>query len=163
MKRLLLLLAAVMCFTVANAQKGEMAAGVNFNFGAAYTGGFSNMGVGLKYQYSFTDHIRLEPAFTYYFKKDLISMWEVMANVHYVFRMANDKLNLYPLAGLGVLGAKASIFEYSASTTNFAFNLGGGVEYKVHEHIAIGAELKYNIVGNSYSHLGIQVGATYLF
>ncbi len=163
MKRLLLLLAAVMCFSVANAQKGEMAAGVNFNFGTAYTGAYSNMGVGLKYQYSITDHLRIEPAFTYYFKKDYISMWDVMANVHWVFRMVDNKLNLYPLVGLGVLGAKASVFGYSASTTNFGINLGGGVEYKVHEHIAIGAELKYAIVGNSYSHLGIQVGATYLF
>ncbi len=162
MKRLFLLLAAVMCFSVANAQKGEMGVGANVNFGFGYTGGYSNIGVGLKYQYSFTDHIRVEPAFTYYFKKDYISMWDAMANVHYVFHLANDKLNLYPLAGLGVMGVKASVLGYSASETKFGFNLGGGVEYKVAKAVAVGAEVKYQIV-SGYGHLGVQIGATYLF
>ncbi len=163
MKKFFFLLAAVMCFSVANAQKGEMAAGVNFNFVLGYSGSYSNIGVGVKYQYSFTDHIRVEPAFTYYFEKDLVSMWDIMANVHYIFRVANDKLNLYPLAGIGVLGAKASAYGYSASTTNFGVNLGGGVEYNLAEHWAIGAEIKYRIISNSWSHLGLQLGATYRF
>lgn len=139
-----------------------MAAGVNLNLGFAYPGSYSNFGIGAKFQYSFTDHIRVEPAFTYYFKKDYLSMWDFMANVHYVFPMANDKLNLYPLAGLGVLGVKASVLGYSASTTNFGVNLGGGVEYKVAKSIALGAEIKYQIVAD-YGHLGLQIGATYRF
>ena len=157
MKRILIILAAIFCFAIVNAEaqeKGQMAAGVNFNLGTGYGGGYSNFGIGAKFQYSFTDHIRIEPAFTYYFKKDYLSMWDLFANVHYVFGMANDKLNLYPLAGIGVLGAKASVLGFSASTTNFGVNLGGGVEYKL---------IKYAIVGNSYGHLGVQIGATYLF
>lgn len=162
MKKLLLLVAAVLCFSAASAQKGQMAAGVNLDLGFGYPGSYSNIGIGAKFQYSFTDHIRIEPAFTYYLKKDLISMWDLMANVHYVFPMANNKLNLYPLAGLGVLGVKFGEGEYSASTTNFGVNLGGGVEYKVSKKIAVGAEIKYQIVSN-YGHLGLQIGATYLF
>ena len=166
MKRILIILAAIFCFAIVNAEaqeKGQMAAGVNFNLGAGYGGGYSNFGIGAKFQYSFTDHIRVEPAFTYYFKKDYLSMWDFFANVHYVFGMANDKLNLYPLAGIGVLGAKASVLGYSASNTNFGVNLGGGVEYKLSDKFALGAEIKYAIVGNSYGHLGVQIGATYLF
>lgn len=106
MKKLLLLVAAVLCFSAASAQKGQMAAGVNLDLGFGYPGSYSNIGIGAKFQYSFTDHIRIEPAFTYYLKKDLISMWDLMANVHYVFPMANDKLNLYPLAGLGGTGGE---------------------------------------------------------
>lgn len=162
MKRILFLLVAVMTFSVANAQKGQMAAGVNLDLGFGYPGSYSNIGIGAKFQYSFTDHIRVEPAFAYYFKKDYLSMWDFMANVHYVFPMANDKLNIYPLAGLGVLGVKASVLGYSASTTNFGVNLGGGVEYKISKSIALGAELKYQIVAD-YGHLGLQIGATYLF
>ena len=168
MKKILFLLVAVACFSVANAQKGQMAAGVNLNMGFAYGtitadgGSFSNFGIGAKFQYSFTDHIRVEPAFTYYLKKNYLSMWDFMANVHYIFPMANDKLNIYPLAGLGVLGAKASALGFSASTTNFGINLGGGVEYKLTESIALGAEIKYQIVSD-YGHLGLQIGATYLF
>lgn len=163
MKKLFFILVAVVCFSVANAQeKGSMAAGVNLNLGFAYPGSYSNVGLGAKFQYSFTDHIRIEPAFTYFFKKDYLSMWDLMANVHYVFPMANDKLNLYPLAGLGVLGAKASVLGYSSSTTDFGINLGGGVEYKITKSIALGAEVKYQIVSD-YGHMGIQIGATYRF
>ncbi len=166
MKRFFVILVAVLCFSAINAEaqeKGQMAAGVNFNLGAGYGGGYSNFGIGAKFQYSFTDHIRVEPAFTYYFKKDYLSMWDFFANVHYVFGMANDRLNLYPLAGVGVLGAKASVLGFSASTTNFGINLGGGVEYKLSDKFALRAEIKYAIVGNAYGHLGVQIGATYLF
>ncbi len=163
MKRFLLLLAAVFCFSAANAQKGEMGAGINLNVGLGYGGGYNNIGIGAKYQYSFTDHIRVEPAFAYYFKKDYLSMWDVTANVHYVFRLVDNKLNLYPLAGIGVTGIKAGVSNlYSASVTKFEANVGGGVEYKVHKNIAIGAEFKYRII-TYYSNFGIQIGATYLF
>ncbi len=166
MKRILIILLAVVCFSAINAEaqeKGQMAAGVNFNLGTGYDGGYSNYGIGAKFQYSLTDNIRIEPAFTYHFEKDYLSMWDLFANVHYLFGMANDKLNLYPLAGVGVLGAKASVLGYSASTTNFGLNLGGGAEYKLSDNIALGAEVKYAIVGDGYSHLGVQIGATYSF
>lgn len=163
MKKFLFLLAAVLCFSVANAQKGQMAAGVNLNFGCAYDGGsYNNIGIGAKFQYSFSNHFRVEPAFTYYLKKDHLSMWDLMVNCHYVFPMAENRFNLYPIAGLGVLGAKASALGFSASTTNFGVNLGGGAEYKISDSIALGAELKYQIVSD-YGHLGVQIGVTYLF
>lgn len=163
MKKVLFLLAAVLCFSVANAQKGQMAAGVNLNFGLAYeVGSYNNIGLGAKFQYSLSDHFRLEPAFTYYLKKDNLSMWDLMVNCHYLFPLAQDRLNLYPIAGLGVLGAKASALGYSASTTKFGINLGGGAEYKISQSIALGVELKYQIVAD-YGHLALQLGVTYLF
>ena len=166
MKKYLMILAIALgatTFTGAAQEKGQMAAGVNFDIGLAYSGGYSNFGLGAKFQYSFTDHLRVEPAFTYYFKKDFTSMWDLMANVHWVFKLRNEKFTVYPLVGLGVVGVKASVFGYSASTTNFGVNLGGGADWAITPKIAIGAELKYSIVGNSWSHLGIQIGAKYLF
>ncbi len=165
MKKLFLLIAVMFCVTSwSNAQeKGDMAAGVNLNMGFAYkdySGG--NFGMGAKYQYSITDHIRLEPAFTYYFKKDYISMWDLMANAHYLFKVADEKLNLYPIVGVGAFGAKASVFGYSSSDTNFAVNLGAGAEYRVSQNISVSAELKYMIVSD-FGHLGLQIGAAYLF
>ncbi len=161
-QKILLFFAAVMCFSIASAQQGQMAAGVNVDMGFGYPGSYSNVGIGAKFQYSITDNIRIEPAFTYFLKKDYISMWDLMANVHYVLPMAGDKLNIYPLAGLGVLGVKAGEGKYSVSSTNFGINLGGGAEYKITEKIALGAEIKYQIVSD-YNHLVIQIGATYSF
>ncbi len=166
MKRFLMILVAAFCVSTmaVNAQqKGQMAAGVNFDLGLAYSGGYSNFGIGAKFQYSFTDNLRVEPAFTYYFKKDYLSMWDFMANVHWVFKLKNEKFTVYPLVGLGVVGTRASVWGYSASTTNFGLNLGGGADYAITKDIAVGAELKYAIVGNANSHLGIQIGAKYLF
>ncbi len=143
-------------------QRGDMAVGVNFNYGFAYSGSYNNAGIGAKFQYSFTDHIRVEPIFTYYFKKDNLSIWDLIANVHYVFPLLNNHLNLYPLAGLGIMGAKVSETNYSNSTTKFAANLGGGAEYKFTSHFAVGAELKYQMV-SSYGHFIVQAGLTYRF
>ncbi len=143
-------------------QRGDMAVGVNFDYGFAYSGSYNNAGIGAKFQYSFTDHIRVEPAFTYYFKKDHLALWDLMANVHYVFPLVNNRMNLYPLVGLGIMGAKVSETGYSNSTTKFAANFGGGAEYKFARHFAVGVEMKYQAV-SSYGHLIFQAGLTYRF
>lgn len=163
MKKILMLFVAAMFISAASAQeKGQMAAGVNLNFGFGYAGSYSNIGIGAKYQYSFTDHLRIEPAFTYFFKKDFLSTWDFMANVHYVFPIAQKKMTVYPLLGVGVFGAKVKVLGVSASDTNFGLNIGGGYEYCLKENIALGAELKYQVV-SGYGHLGIQIGAKYVF
>ncbi len=167
MKKLLLIIVAMLFVSAASAQKGTMSAGLNFNYGFAYTGGeFSNIGIGAKFQYSFTDHLRVEPAFTYYLKKDYISVWDFMANVHYLILKPENKFNFYPAAGLGVVGVKVSIKElgedFSASSTKFGFNIGGGAEYKLSEAFSLGAEIKYHIV-SGFNHAVIQVGVKYNF
>lgn len=164
MKKLLLVLTAALCVSAASAQKGEMAAGLNLNTGFAFKGGnYNNVGLGAKFQYSFTDHLRVEPAFTYYFEKDDVSMWDLMANMHYIFRFVDNQLNVYPLAGIGVCSATIDLNPTGSETqTNFAVNIGGGVEYKVSRSVAIGAELKYQFV-KDYGHLAMQVGVTYSF
>lgn len=161
----MLLFVAAMCVAVTSTtqvqaqQKGDMAAGVQFAFGTG--DGLSNMGVGAKFQWNVIDRLRLEPSFTYFFKKDLVSMWDFNANVHYQFSVGN-MIDLYPLAGLSVLGAKASVLGFSASDTEFGLNLGGGADFKLSENWAINVEAKYKI-GGAWSRLIITAGAAYKF
>ncbi len=165
MKKLFFVLAAIMCLSVvsANAQsKGDMAAGANFNYGFAYgdIDDFSNVGIGFKFQYNITDPIRLEASFNKFFKKDYLSMYDFMVNAHYLLPVGN--LTVYPAVGLGVVGTKASVMGFSASASEFGFNLGAGAELPLTEKINLGAELKY-LSAAELNRLTLQLGATYKF
>lgn len=166
MKKLLLIVAATVCLaaTASAQEKGDMAAGVHFAYGTG--DGFSNMGIGAKFQWNVIDKLRLEPSFTYFLKKDYISMWDINANVHYQF-VLGDVVNLYPLAGLSVMGVKASVDlgEYgsaSASDTEFGFNLGAGADFNLSERLVLNVEAKYKIGGN-WSRFIALVGIGYKF
>ena len=167
MKKFVVFLMALMCMTVAQAQvKGNMAAGVNLDMGFGYDGDYDNMGIGVKFQYSVTDQIRVEPTFVHYFEKNYLTMNEFMVNAHYLFPMMEGKLNVYPLAGLGLVTTKVEVsflgITESAKESDFGLDLGGGAEYKLTDNISLGAELKYYLVGD-WNHLGLQIGATYAF
>lgn len=94
-KLFVLAIALVACVSSSFAQKGEMGGGVNLSYGTE----ISNLGLGLKYQYGITDAIRLEGSFDYFLKKDGLKMWDINANAHYLFPIA-EKLKVYPLVGL---------------------------------------------------------------
>ena len=105
-KVLFLMLTLFTAFAIQAQEKGDMAAGLNLSYGTK--SGYSNFGVGAKFQYSFTDALRIEPSATYFFKKDYVSMWDINVNLHYLFHVA-DKFSFYPLAGVSLLGAKADL------------------------------------------------------
>jgi opacity protein-like surface antigen len=162
-------IAAVTVSTLASAQeKGDKAVGANLVFG---TEG-SNIGLGAKFQYNVTAPIRLEGSFTYFFEKDYTSMWDLSVNAHYLFPL-NEKLTVYPLAGLGIVGATTTIPGTTVSTggvtvtpagelssTDFGLNLGGGADYKLSDKLFLNAELKYTTGGSS---LLISAGIAYKF
>jgi outer membrane protein X len=149
----------------ANAQeKGDMAAGGNLVMGLGNS--YTNFGIGAKFQYNVTNPIRLEADFTYFLKKDYVSMWDFSVYGHYLFPIA-DKLTAYPLVGLGMLGTSASYdFGYgysgSASASEFGFNVGGGLDYKLTDKLILNAELKYKFAG-TWDRLLISAGAAYKF
>ncbi|MBQ2787967.1 MAG: porin family protein [Bacteroidaceae bacterium] len=166
MKKLFIFIFIAMCSVAAtNAQeKGSMAAGINLGMGMGYDGDLgSTINIGAKFQYSLTDKIRLEPAFNYTLEKNSISMWDLMVNAHYLFPMLDSKVNVFPLAGVGLHNASVDLGPFgSHSESGVAINLGGGAEYKLTENISIGADLKYMIVAD-FGHIGINIGATYAF
>lgn len=159
-KLVVLVLAIVGLTTMTHAQtKGEMAAGVHFAYGSG--DGFSNMGFGAKFQWNVLDNLRVEPSFTYFLKKDYVSMWDISANAHYQF-MLSEKFDIYPLAGLSIMGVKAGIGEYKVSDSEFGLNLGGGVDFDLSSSLALNVEAKYKIGGN-WSRFIASVGVVYKF
>lgn len=146
-KILVLLVCLCACVATSYAQKGESALGVSLNYGNE-----ANLGLGLKYRYGITDHLRLEPAFDYYFKNDHFSMWDLGANLHYVFPVA-DRVSVYPLAGLNYAQGKAHLSDLGEGWSNvtsgkIAINLGAGVDFKMASNVNLNLELKYQIVEN---------------
>ena len=147
----------------ASAQAGDKAVGAQLVFGSET----NSIGFGVKGQYYFTDQIRGEGSFDYFLKNKGISMWDINANVHYLFDVA-DKVKVYPLAGLGYTNWSYK-YEYpghsviEGSDGRLAINLGGGAEYELTKDLSVNAELKYQIVSNNYSQLVLGVGVAYKF
>ncbi|EHG15211.1 outer membrane protein [Prevotella histicola] len=162
MKKLLLLVCAAVMSLSASAQAGDKALGAQLVFGSET----NSLGFGVKGQYYFTDHIRGEGSFDYFFKRKGLSMWDVNANVHYLFDVA-DKFKVYPLAGLGYTNWSYK-YEFEGapviegSDGRLAINLGGGAEYELTKNLSVNAEAKYQIISN-YNQLVLGVGVAYKF
>jgi outer membrane protein X len=164
-------IALVTMSVAVNAQeKGDMAAGGNLVLGSGNS--FTNYGIGAKFQYNVMNPLRLEGSFTYFLKKDNLTMWDLSVNAHWLFPIA-DKVTVYPLAGLGMLGTKVSVPSIdlgelgsygggSASDSEIGFNLGGGIDYKLTDKLILNAELKYKL-GNNWNRLLISAGVAYKF
>jgi outer membrane protein X len=153
-------IALVTMSVAVNAQeKGDMAAGGNLVLGSGDS--FTNYGIGAKFQYNVTNPLRLEGSFTYFLKKDNLTMWDLSANAHWLFPVAG-KVTVYPLAGLGILNYGSSYGGYSASSSDIAFNLGGGIDYKLTDKLVLNAELKYKI-SDQWDRLLLSAGLAYKF
>ena len=162
MKKLLLLVCAAVMSLSASAQAGDKALGAQLVFGSET----NNIGLGVKGQYYFTDQLRGEASVDYFFKNKGFSMWDINANVHYLFDVAN-KVKVYPLAGLGYTNWSYK-YEYpghsviEGSDGRLAINLGGGAEYELTKDLSVNAEAKYQIISN-YNQLVLGVGVAYKF
>ena len=166
MKKLFLTFAVALMCVCAQAQvKGDVAAGLNLSYGTE----ISNIGIGVKGQYNFTDAIRGEVSFDYFLKKDGMKMWDINVNAHYLFPVA-DKFKVYPLVGLTY--ANCSISDEmkelgveengSSSDGRFGVNLGAGASYDITAKIAINFEIKYQIISN-YNQAVFGIGAAYQY
>jgi outer membrane protein X len=145
-------------------EKGDKAAGAGLSIGTGDS--YTNIGLGAKFQYNVTDPIRLEGAFTYFLKKDYLSMYDLSVYGHYLFPVA-DKITVYPIVGLGILSSKVSFPDFgfnlgSATHSDFAFTLGGGVDYAVTDKVLIYADLKYKIA-DYMDRMIISAGVAYKF
>ncbi len=174
MKRILVSLIGVAMMAVVaipvSAQKGTKSVGAQVVLGSG--DGLSNIGLGAKFRYNVSNPIRLEGAFTYFFEKDLVSMWDLSVNAHYLFHVA-PRLTLYPLAGLGIMGVTVDVPKVNLgggigtiggrhSDSEFGFNIGGGADYMLNQQWGLNAEVKFR-VGGDWNRTLISLGATYAF
>jgi outer membrane protein X len=157
-----------MCVAAGAQEKGDMAAGGSLVLGSGDS--FTNIGVGAEFRYNVTNPLRLEGSFTYFLKKDYLTMWDLSVNGHWLFPVA-DRITVYPLAGLGILnyGYDYSVdlggwgsYDGSGSTSDFAFNLGGGIDLKLTDKLILNAELKYKI-SDVWDRLLLSAGVAYKF
>lgn len=103
MKKVFISLCMVLVGLCASAQqKGDMAVGLNLGVAPCLESGASltNFGIGAKFQYNVTNPIRLEADVDYWVKSKGVDVFDITANVHYLFKIG-QKLNIYPLAGIG--------------------------------------------------------------
>lgn len=131
----------------ANAQqKGDMSVGVKMAY--LTDSGYDPFGVGVKFQYNALDQLRLEPSFTYFMPRKIVGVntnaMEFSANAHWLF-MAGERVNIYPLAGIGIVIARASYAGESGSNTQAAFNFGGGADFFVSQKTFVNVEAKFMI------------------
>lgn len=144
LKSLVVIIAVFMSASVFAQEAGDKAAGGSLNYGSG--DGWSSIGIGAKFRYNVTSPIRLEGVFTYFLKKDYVSMWDFSVNAHYLFK-AGEKLTVYPLAGLGLSKKSASGefmgYDYNVSDSEFGLNLGGGLDYDLSENMVGNVELRY--------------------
>lgn len=165
LKAAALAIALVLTAVSANAQqKGDMAAGINLGYAA--TDGYNNLGLGAKFQYNVIDPLRLEARFDYFFPNDNLGIktnyWDFMIDAHWIFPVGR-MVNLYPLAGLGVLGAKvrADVMGVGArknTGSTFAFNLGGGADLFLSDTIFLNAQLRYMVNDGGYFMPSVGIG-----
>jgi outer membrane protein X len=156
-KCFLSLLLIAVCGLGVNAQKGEKAVGLNLGYGSE----IESVAIGVKFNYGVTDNIRLSPSFNYFVGNDFQSVWEINADVHYLFN-ASDKLAFYPLAGVTFVNWTFDAGFGSISETRFGVNLGAGAGYELTDALSLGLEVKYSIVSD-FDQFVPAINLTYKF
>ena len=146
MKKILLLVCALMLgMGTANAQvqQGETAVGANLVYGSE----IESMGIGARFQYGILDQLRAEVGLNYFFEHNHTSWWDVNINAHYLVRLWNEQLYIYPLAGLNYTMTKGKLPGMRADEENHVgLNLGAGVEYEITNHFGVSLEYRHTII-----------------
>lgn len=152
-KFMLLMVAAILGIGTMSAEKGEKTAGINLNYGSEV----ETIGLGVKFQYGFTNEIRGEAAFNHFFEKNGFKLWNLDVTAHYLFPLS-EKTTFYPLAGLCFV--KGSAGEWSNS--EWGANLGGGIEFALVDNFTLDFEAKYQLVSDMDQAI-ISIGLNYKF
>ena len=133
----------MMLMSIGAFAQGKYAIGAEVGF-ASFQNSYSPTKFGAKFQIDFDENWRGELAGNLFTKKNDVGLWDINANIHYVFNVA-DKINVYPLGGLAVVsttGAK----DYEGKDDNkimVGFNLGAGVEYFLADNLKLNLDIKY--------------------
>lgn len=164
----LLSLAIIAGVSVARAEQGDNAVGFNLGY-AVGSNNIGNFGIGIKYSYSLSDALRIQPSFTYYFDKDEVYHFkDVSLDFHYLFNIgSDDNLFFYPIFGAAVPFAKLKFADDKGvvdehTWTRFGCNLGAGLQYNITDDFGIVGEAKYKVV-KDIDHFSINIGCVVTF
>ena len=133
MKKLLLIVCAMMLSIGAFAQKGKSEVGINFDIAPTFSTepASVNLGLGAKYRYGISNKFRLDANFTYFFNSlteldpdteyeyDRVSMFDISVNVHYLLKL-NEKMTFYPLVGLGFIKVSPN-WDFESESSGYGY------------------------------------------
>ena len=122
--------AVVLCAATAQAQTKF---GAQFNFS---TSELSTIGAGAHAEIFFSDIMSIQPAFDYYFSKDVVggksSTWMINADFHYYF---SEEPKIYGIGGLSYvnnvqdINVLGGLVSGSVTQTGVGLNLGAGANF----------------------------------
>jgi opacity protein-like surface antigen len=101
--------------------------------------------------YRFTRYIALEGNFNWYDDFDAkingfdfqVKIWTLMLDLKAMYPVYNDRLVPYVRIGGGYMDGEIEVAGLNESDEDFAFNLGGGLDYYVTDLISLGLDGKY--------------------
>lgn len=167
MKRILVLFVMAAAMLMANAESGEWAVGGQLVYGTKA----ETAGIGLHVKKNLTDAFRASLSSNYYLEHKGVNAFDVNLEANYLFDLS-EKVRVYPLSGvvLGIWHADGVNVSYGGmdfgvdgqTDSKFGANLGGGIDYLLNDHVALNAEVKYQIISHA-SQLVFAVGASYRF
>ena len=140
------MIACMMLFSTAMfAEKGDMfvGAGVSYGVGSDY----KNFGIGVKGQYEILTNFRADAQVDHFFKSEGWSLSDINVNLEYVIP-ATDAINIYPLAGLALVGFSDNAFGFMKEA-KVGFNIGCGAELPINDKRKFFLDAKYQIVSDA--------------
>ena len=147
-------------------ERGEKTFGVR----TGYVSRNRSMDVGLFFQYTFSQHFRLQPAADLIFRNRDRDAFTFDINALFPITKSTEKYSIYPLAGINfsswnrqeeILDTTGPI-EVSSRTNKFGVNLGAGFDLKVSETLKITLDATYTFVAAN-SGVRILAGIGYVF
>lgn len=164
----LAIIMAVAAPQVLHATKGDKAFGVKAGYATINNSALA----GIFLQYSFSDHLRIQPGAQCIFRHEDRDAFQIDLDVHFPLNISGERTSLYPIAGINysswnrhhkeTVAEEIATKDVSTRKGYIGLNAGCGFDYKITNTLLINAEARYSFV-KSNSSLQISVGIGYLF
>jgi len=162
----LVVLAGVSGIEATAAERGQKTFGVR----TGYVSRNKSMDAGLFFQYTFSQHFRLEPSADIVFRHDDRDAFMIDLNAQVPFSFSNSIFDLYPFAGLNFSSwnhhfpDEVSDFndDVSTRTNRFGINFGAGFDLKVSDTMKLNLQAGYTLL-KANSAFRLLVGIGYIF
>lgn len=125
-------------------------------------------GVGAGVTFAFDEHFEFAPSISVFFPGSNTTLFSLEGDVHYKLPELTDKLDLYPIAGLGYYHWNTKYntlvdnkpVEVKDKDNLLLVNLGFGARYHLSDQWAVFAEEKVQLVTRHYSNF-LSIGISY--
>lgn len=137
-----------------HAQSGEKSLGIIGGFSTYNNGGY----MGVDFQYTIVDHVRLAPDIAYSFRNDGKSAFILDVDVHFPFKIAKG-FGVYPLVGFAFNNWS---YQGGGNASRAGGNIGAGFDFYLTQNLKLNLQGKYSIMNDtSGGFIGLGIG--YIF